>query len=237
MTMSDPKVEEASAPQRNTRNGSADQPTPRPWRTEGLPKGKSGKRWWLTPLLWAAGYAILFGLMTVQDRMASPETLPYTEFKTQVANANVAEVFARGNTIEGALKNAAPLPNQTGQAARTYQQFKTERPTFATDDLLGELVASHATVRAKPLVQERGILANLLFSFAPILLLLGFYLWMFKRQQGAIGGLLGRGAGKRVDPESVRVTFKDVAGIDEVEAEISEVVDFLRDPLKYRRLG
>jgi cell division protease FtsH len=189
------------------------------------------------PLAWALGYLILFGLMTVQDRMASPETLPYTEFKTQVANANVAEVFARGNTIEGALKNAAPLPNQTGNAARTYQQFKTERPTFATDDLLGELVASHATVRATPLVQERGILANLLFSFAPILLLLGFYLWMFRRQQGAIGGLLGRGAGKRVDPESVRVTFKDVAGIDEVEAEISEVVDFLRDPLKYRRLG
>ena len=175
--------------------------------------------------------------MTVQDRMASPETVPYTEFKSQVANANIDEVFARGNTIEGALKKAAPLPSQTGQAGRTYQKFRTERPTFATDDLLGELVTSKATVRATPLVQERGTLANLLFSFAPILLLLGFYFWMFRRQQGAIGGLLGRGAGKRVDPETVRVTFKDVAGIDEVEAEINEVVDFLRDPQKYRRLG
>ena len=187
--------------------------------------------------MFAAGYLILFGLMTVQDRMASPETVSYTEFKNEVANANVDEVFARGNTIEGALKKAAPLPSQTGQAGRTYQKFRTERPTFATDDLLGELVSSKATVRATPLVQERGTLANLLFSFAPILLLLGFYFWMFRRQQGAIGGLLGRGAGKRVDPQTVRVTFKDVAGIDEVEAEINEVVDFLRDPQKYRRLG
>ena len=61
---------------------------------------------------------------------------------------------------------------------------------------------------------------------------------MFKRQQGAMaGGLLGGGKQKRVDPETVRVTFEDVAGIDEVEAEINEVVDFLKDPEKYRRLG
>jgi cell division protease FtsH len=61
---------------------------------------------------------------------------------------------------------------------------------------------------------------------------------MFRRQQSTLGGLLGGGgARKRVDPQSVRVTFDDVAGIDEVKAEISEVVDFLRDPGKYRRLG
>ena len=73
---------------------------------------------------------------------------------------------------------------------------------------------------------------------APLLLLVGFYIWMLKRQQGAMaGGLLGGGKQKRVDPETVRVTFDDVAGIDEVEAEINEVVDFLKDPEKYRRLG
>ena len=93
-------------------------------------------------------------------------------------------------------------------------------------------------MRATPLVQQRGFLTNLLISFAPILLLVGFYVWMFKRQQGAMaGGLLGGGKQKRVDPETVRVTFDDVAGIDEVEAEINEVVDFLKDPEKYRRLG
>ena len=160
--------------------------------------------------------------------------MPYTEFKSQVGNKNVDELFARGNSIEGQLKKAVPLP---AQQDRTYQQFTTERPTFASDDLLTELTNGGATVRATPLVQQRGFLTNLLVSFAPILLLVGFYVWMFRRQQGAIGGLLGSGKQKRVDPETVRVTFEDVAGIDEVEAEINEVVDFLKDPDKYRRLG
>jgi cell division protease FtsH len=161
--------------------------------------------------------------------------VPYTDFKTQVTDKNVAELFARGDSIEGQLKKAVAIP---GPQDRTYQQFTTERPTFASDDLLTELTEGGATVRATPLVQQRGFLTNLLISFAPLLLLVGFYIWMFKRQQGAMaGGLLGGGKQKRVDPETVRVTFDDVAGIDEVEAEINEVVDFLKDPEKYRRLG
>ena len=183
---------------------------------------------------WLVGYLVLFGMLTVQDRLSGPQPVPYTEFKSQVASRNVAEVFARGDTIEGQLKKAVPVP---GEQDRTYQQFTTERPTFASDDLLGELTAGGAIVRATPLVQQRGFLTNLLISFAPILLLVGFYVWMFRRQQGAMGGLLGGSRQKPVDPETVRVTFDDVAGIDEVEAEINEVVDFLKDPGKYRRLG
>ena len=93
-------------------------------------------------------------------------------------------------------------------------------------------------MRATPVVEQRGTLANLLFSFAPILLLVAFYFWIFRRQQQALGGgLLGGGRRKPVDPETVRVSFDDVAGIDEVEAEISEIVDYLKDPDKYRRVG
>jgi cell division protease FtsH len=218
-----------------------DQTPPRPWRTEGMPAAKPEKRRqrWLPPALWFLGYLVLFGLLTMQDRLGGPEAVSYSEFKTQVTKQNVAEVFARGNSIEGALKKAAPLPGKQGVV---YQKFTTERPTFAADDLLGELTASKATVRATPLVQQRGVFFNLLISIAPILLLVAFYVWMFKRQQGAgglggLGGLLGGKAAKPVDRETVRVTFDDVAGIDEVEAEINEVVDFLRHPDKYRRLG
>jgi cell division protease FtsH len=184
---------------------------------------------------WLVGYLLLFGVLTLQDRLSGPQAVPYTEFKNQVVNKNVSEVFARGDSIEGQLKKAVAVP---GEQDRTYQQFTSERPTFATDDLLAELTDGGAAVRATPLVQQRGFLTNLLISFAPILLLVGFYVWMFKRQQQAMGGgLLGGGKQKRVDPEKVRVTFDDVAGIDEVEAEINEVVDFLKDPEKYRRLG
>jgi cell division protease FtsH len=182
-----------------------------------------------------AAYLVLFAILTIQDRLSGPQPVPYTEFKSQVAGKNVAEVFARGDSIEGQLRKAVSVPGREG---RSYQQFTTERPTFAGDNLLAELTDGGATVRATPLVQQRGFLTNLLISFGPLLLLVAFYVWMFKRQQGAMaGGLLGGGKQKRVDPETVRVTFDDVAGIDEVEAEINEVVDFLKDPGKYRRLG
>src|SRR5688572_6086255 len=237
MTAQGPQPSPNSAPERPPSEPSPQQPPARPWRTEGLPKGQppSSRPRWMTMVPWLVGYLLLFGMLTVQDRLSGPETVSYTDFKNQVTNNNVAEVFARGDSIEGQLRKAAPAP---GQPDRTYQQFTTERPTFASDDLLAELTAGGATVRATPLVQQRGFLTNLLISSAPILFLVGFYLWMFKRQQGAMaGGLLGGGKQKRVDPETVRVTFDDVAGIDEVEAEINEVVDFLKDPEKYRRLG
>ena len=117
--------------------------------------------------------------------MSGPEAVSYTAFKAEVTNKNVKEIFARGDTIQGALKKAVPLPDQQD---RTYDKFTTERPTFATDDLLAELMAGEAIVRAKPLVQERGVLTNLLFSIGPMLLLFGFYFWMFRRQQSAMGG-------------------------------------------------
>jgi len=207
----------------------------KPWRAEGLPPQQDKPRLrWKTVAIWLVGYLLFFGVLTVQDWLAGPEPVPYTEFRTQVAANNVGALFARGNSIQGELKKPAPLPDRKD---RTYQRFSTERPTFATDDLLTELTKGGATVRASPLVQQRGFLTNLLISFAPILLLIAFYVWMFRRQQGAMGGLLGGGRQNRVDPETIRVTFDDVAGIDEVEAEINEVVDFLKDPAKYRRLG
>ena len=90
----------------------ANQQSPRPWRTEGLPPGDPAKRRrrWITTAIWMAGYAILFGMLTLQDRLSGPQAVPYTEFKSQVAAKNVTEVFAKGDSIEGALKKAAPVP-------------------------------------------------------------------------------------------------------------------------------
>ncbi|MEU4291267.1 ATP-dependent zinc metalloprotease FtsH [Kribbella sp. NPDC026596] len=227
-------------------DGGPQRPPHKPWRTEGLPTGRGDgdrpkrPRW----LRWAAwivgGYLVLFLLTTMQDQMSGGEqTIAYTDFTAQVQKENVAEVFSRGDTIEGRLKQAAPV---LGKNDSTYTKFTTERPTFANDDLFGALQKGGATVRATPVVQQRGVLWNLLISFAPILLLVGFYFWLFRRQRaagGGLGGLLGGGGQQKkpVDPGSVRVTFADVAGIDEVEAEIEEVVDYLKDPGKYRRLG
>jgi cell division protease FtsH len=153
-----------------------------------------------------------------------------------VQAGNVAEIFARGNTIQGALREPRPVPG--GKAGPTYQRFSTERPVFARDDLLGNLERTGAIVRATPVVQERGTLLNLLISVAPLILMVAFYRWLLRRQQAGVGGMFGGGRKQRpVDPESVRVTFADVAGIDEVKGEITEVVDYLKVPGKYRDIG
>ncbi|TLM72794.1 ATP-dependent zinc metalloprotease FtsH [Pseudarthrobacter sp. NamB4] len=216
-----------------------------PWRIEGMPgrtgdEGQGGGRGQrLRPWIWLAVlYLGFFLVFSFQDRAATPEAVAYSEFKTQVQDNNVAEVFSRGDTIEGKLRQERPLP---GNDDKNYVQFVTERPTFADDDLLAALETNDVTVRATPLVQERGVLLNLLISIAPIALLVLFYLWLFKRQAGmfGMGGLGGLGNKKfqPVNPENIRVAFKDVAGIDEVEGEISEVVDFLKGPEKYQAIG
>jgi cell division protease FtsH len=198
---------------------------------EGLPPRR--RRRWRWIFTFALLDFVLFAGLVLQDRGLEPHPVSYTEFKAQVANQNVLEVFARGDTIQGGLRKAVPSPGTKGES---YTRFTTERPTFADDRLLSELLAAGATVRATPLVEQRGLLTNLLLSLAPLLLLFGFYFWVSRRLPGMGSGLKGR-ARKPVNPEKVRVTFADVAGIDEVEAEIGEVVDFLRDPGKYRQLG
>ena len=224
----------ADAPSRSGRSPS------RPWRTEGLPEqGAEPPRrkwsWWSIAARAFLVYAVIFGLLTLQDRLNEPETISYSELTRQVEANNVTEIFARGQSIQGTLREAKPVPEQEGE---TYERFVTERPVFAADDLMAALLANDVTVRANPVVQERGALANLLISMAPILLLVLFYFWLFKRQQKMGMGMMGGGAKKKpVDPEKVRVTFDDVAGIDEVKAEITEIVDYLRAPEKYRAIG
>ncbi len=213
----------------------------RPWRTEGLPPGSPGgppkepkNRWGFVAQAILIS-AIAFAILTMQDRVTGLVTISYSEFVNQVDAGNVAEVFARGESIQGTLKEARPVP---GAEQQEYRRFSTERPVFAHDDLLAKLERSGTTVRATPVVQERGPLTNLLISAAPILLWILFYRWMLKRQQGGLGGMFGMGGKKKpVDPSSVRVTFADVAGIDEVEGEITEIVEYLRDPGKYRAIG
>jgi len=217
-------------------------PPNRPWRTEGLPPGSPGgppkqrRSWWWFAVQGLILYALFFGSLTLQDRLNGPVTISYSEFVKEVQAGNVAEVFARGESIQGTLREPRPFPGQE-QHKVTYQRFATERPVFANDDLLATLERNGANVRATPLVQERGMFTNLLISIAPILLWVLFYLWLFRHQQDR-GGLFGMGGKKKpVDPASVRVTFADVAGIDEVKSEITEVVEYLRAPEKYRAIG
>jgi cell division protease FtsH len=198
-------------------------------------KGPAGdpRKTWLSRVGWALVYAGLFAAFTWQDFQSGPPSISYTEFEQQVRAKNVAEVFARGESIQGELKEPKPIPEHAGQ---TYKRFATERPEFARDDLMEALETGGTVVRAKPLVETRGPLYNLFISLAPWVLMFVAYRWLLRRQVSATG-LFGGGKKKPVDPETVRVTFADVAGIDEVKGEITEIVDYLRAPDKYRAIG
>src|SRR5918996_2354372 len=192
----------------------------------------------------------------------APLTVPYTFFKEQAAKGNVQEIHSRGDAITGRFATPVTYPPPTDSAKtsdskaaskqrtpareepRTGTTFATTLPTFVGPDLEAFLIEHKVEISAKPIEEGRGLISTLLLGFGPALLFIGLYVWMFRRaaQGGGMmgGGLMGIGKSKarRYDQEKdTKVTFNDVAGIDEAENELIEIVDFLKDPKKYTRLG
>jgi cell division protease FtsH len=105
------------------------------------------------------------------------------------------------------------------------------------------LESKRVEISATPINQGRGVLMNLILGFGPVILLVALFIWLGRRAAAGGGGQLGalgafgRSRARRVEGGSTNVTFKDVAGIDEAKAELTEVVDFLKNPDRYRRLG
>ncbi|MBD0281521.1 MAG: ATP-dependent zinc metalloprotease FtsH [Thermoleophilaceae bacterium] len=162
--------------------------------------------------------------------------VPYNPtFLQEVRDGNVREISSTGETVKGEFKQKVTYEGETAK------QFETQVPTFANERQLSQLLEREdVTVNAKP-PGERSLLETLLFSFGPTILLVALFIWLFRRAAaGAGGGMLGqfgRSRARRVEPSTQTVTFEDVAGIDEAEDELVEVVDFLRNPDKYRKLG
>ena len=150
---------------------------------------------------------------------------------------NVKEVNARNDVIQGEFRKPVRFEKQGSEKA-----FETVRPTFAQDDeLLKLLLDKRVEVNARPIDEGRSFLATLLISFGPTLLIVGLLIYFLRRSAAAAAGggalALGRSKAKRYDASATRVTFEDVAGIDEVEDELKEIVDFLKNPDRYRKLG
>jgi len=216
----------------------------------------SGRPRWQPQSLW-----LIFLLVMIANYLVTkvffPEppaiTIPYTFFKKQVEADNVAEVTSLGDSIQGSFKTNVTyppekLPAPTGSApaspladqseALTSIQFKTQRPTFADQDLESRLEEKGVVIKAVD--ENASSWFKVLVSFGPTLLLIGAFVWISRRTAAAAGGGLfglGRSRAKRYSEEQPTVTFDDVAGIDEAENELIEIVDFLKNPAKYQRLG
>ncbi|MGH7384645.1 MAG: ATP-dependent zinc metalloprotease FtsH [Candidatus Rokuibacteriota bacterium] len=218
------------------------------------------KTWLWFVLILLANFLLVRLLMPGAE---GPVTVPYTLFKEEVRKGNVHAIYSQGDTLTGRFKapvtyppagtkSAAPKgePRTTSEPAATPREapkavssFTTTLPAFVDPGLEAFLIDHGVEISAKPIDEGGSPWAMLLFGFGPALLLIGFYFWLFRRaaQGGGMGsGLMGIGKSKarRYDQEQgTKVTFDDVAGIDEAEKELVEIVDFLRDPPKYTRLG
>ena len=120
--------------------------------------------------------------------------------------------------------------------------FETQVPSFADDDALtADLEAGNVTVNASPPDNGPGLLVSLLVGFGPVLLLIGAFVWLSRRASSLMGGgplgAFSRARARRTEGEATHTTFADVAGIDDAKDELAEIVDYLRRPERYRRLG
>jgi cell division protease FtsH len=177
---------------------------------------------------------------------ASRPRVPYQPFFVNQVNANnVQEISSTGESIEGSLKNAATYdPPGDAKPVKVDKNFKTEVPSFIDPASITQLLQQHGVViNAEPPDSGRSTFWTIVLGFLPTLLLIGFFIWLIRRQlrQSGGGGILGgfgRSTARRVqDGEQERVSFEDVAGIDEAEDELEEIVDFLRNPQRYTKLG
>ena len=166
----------------------------------------------------------------------------YPTFLTQIKAGNVNQISSTGDSIQGTFKTPVKYPPDEGNAESTTN-FSTQVPSFANNqDLESLLQAYGVTINAKPTNTGPSLLTSLIFGFGPTILLVGLFVFLMRRAAsgaGGAGGLMsfGRSRARRVEAIEQPVTFRDVAGIDEAKEELTEIVDFLRNPDKYLRLG
>ena len=203
---------------------------------------KSGRTWLIFVLLLIGNFLLLHYVI----RPSPVITVPYTLFKAEAARGNVETIFSRGERITGRFREPVLYPAVVDSAQPVEQQhvtdFETTLPAFADPGLETLLIEHGVEISAEP-IQRENTWFNLLLSFVPALLIIALYIWLFRRmsKQGGPAGAglfgMGKSTARRVDISESKVTFDDVAGIDEAEAELVEIVDFLKDPKKYTRLG
>jgi len=201
------------------------------WRTVGM------RFWVLVVVLLVVNY--LSVAIFAPGREASVR-LPYQpDFVEQIEADNVVKISTTGTAVSGELENE--VRPSTDEDAEPAKNFETEIPTFADNETLSRLLLEHdVTIEAEPVNEGRGFLLNLILGFGPVILLVALFVWLSRRAAGGqmnALGTFGRSRARRIEGAQTKVTFKDVAGIDESKQELTEVVDFLKNPDRYRKLG
>ena len=178
-------------------------------------------------ILWLIIAAVLVTVMNNFSSPNEPQTLNYSDFIQQVKDGKVERVAVDGYVITGKRNDG--------------DGFKTIRPAIQDNGLIGDLVDNHVVVEGK-LPEQQSIWTQLLVASFPILVIIAVFMFFMRQMQGGAGGKggpmsFGKSKARLLSEDQVKTTLGDVAGCDEAKEEVGELVEFLRDPGKFQRLG
>jgi cell division protease FtsH len=178
-------------------------------------------------VLWVIIAVVLLAVFSnFGARPGAPQAMPYSQFLEQVQTNGISTATFRGDSIAGLRANGEP--------------YVTYNPESDNSALIGLLQDEGITFDAAP-PERQSLLLQLLISSFPILLLIGVWIYFMRQMQGGAGGRgamsFGKSRARLLSEDQVTVTFGDVAGVDEAKEEVQEIVDFLKDPAKFQKLG
>ena len=178
-------------------------------------------------ILWLIIAAVLVTVMNNFSSPNEPQTLNYSDFIQQVKDGKVERVAVDGYVITGKRTDG--------------DNFKTIRPAIQDNGLIGDLVDNHVVVEGKQ-PEQQSIWTQLLVASFPILVIIAVFMFFMRQMQGGGGGKggpmsFGKSKARLLSEDQVKTTLADVAGCDEAKEEVGELVEFLRDPGKFQRLG
>ncbi len=178
-------------------------------------------------ILWLIIAAVLVTVMNNFSSPNEPQTLNYSDFIQQVKDGKVERVAVDGYVITGKRNDG--------------DSFKTIRPAIQDNGLIGDLVDNHVVVEGKQ-PEQQSIWTQLLVASFPILVIIAVFMFFMRQMQGGAGGKggpmsFGKSKARLLSEDQVKTTLADVAGCDEAKEEVGELVEFLRDPGKFQRLG
>lgn len=177
-------------------------------------------------MLWVVIAVVLISVFNSfsAQKTGSPRHLQYSQFINDVQNGEVTSVLIEGRTIKGMLASG--------------ENFTTYSP--GDEGLIGDLLNNGVGIDAKP-PEQQSVLMQIFISWFPMLLLIGVWVFFMRQMQGGGGGRgamsFGKSKARMLGEDQVKVTFSDVAGCDEAKEDVEELVEFLRDPGKFQKLG
>jgi cell division protease FtsH len=178
-------------------------------------------------VLWVVIAVVLLSVFhSFGERTGSAQSLIYSDFLTQVKQGQVREVTIEGQNISGKMISGTP--------------FSTYSPETNNSALIGDLERSNVSIVGKP-PESPSLLGHMFISWFPFIVLIGLWIFFMRQMQGGGGGRgamsFGKSKARLLGEDQINISFNDVAGVDEAKEEVAELVEFLRDPSKFQKLG